>query len=224
MANYAAAIAPSAFLRDVYLRNAFPAPLHLSHFGVDIDRAPKPASLDPAHVRLGYVGQLASHKGVHILLEALRRSGARNVGLTIWGDETQDPSYSARLRSMTEGLDVRFAGTVEREALAALFAGIDALVIPSVWYENSPLILLQALATHTPVLVSDVQGLTEFIDPGRSGIAFPRGDAGALAQIIAALSAAPERLAEMSRQTEFSRTPADMADDVLALYARHGSP
>ena len=41
---------------------------------------------------------------------------------------------------------------------------------------------------------------------------------------MAALSAAPERLAEMSRQTEFSRTPADMADDVLALYARHGSP
>jgi len=219
LANYKVAIAPTTFLRDAYARNGFPAPLQVSHFGIDIDRSAKPPSADPGFVRLGYVGQLAPHKGVDVLLRALGMSDRRNVRLTIWGDETQDPAYSARLRTLSSGLDVRFAGTVGREALAALFGEIDALVIPSVWYENSPLILLQALATHTPVIVSDVQGLTEFIDPHVSGIAFPRGDASALAAILDSLANEPGTLAAMSATTAYPRSIQAMADDVLALYS-----
>jgi hypothetical protein len=51
------AIAPSAFLRDAYARNNFPAPLALSHFGVEIDRSPKPPSPDPEVVRLASLGR-----------------------------------------------------------------------------------------------------------------------------------------------------------------------
>jgi glycosyltransferase involved in cell wall biosynthesis len=223
LAHYAGAIAPTRFLRDAYAGNGFPAPLHVSHFGIDIDRAAKPASGEPGIVRLGYVGQLAAHKGVDVLLRGIRSAERKNIRLTIWGDEGQDPAYAAQLRSLAAGLDVRFAGTVPREALAGVMAGIDALAIPSVWYENSPLILLQALATHTPVIVSDVQGLTEFIAPGRSGIAFPRGSAGALAGILAELAADPGALLRMSADTEYPRTSADMARDALALYKQPGS-
>lgn len=223
LAHYAGAIAPSAFLHDAYSKNGFPAPLHLSHFGVDIDRSPKPTSPEPSTVRLGYVGQLAAHKGVDVLLQALRAANRPNIRLTIWGDEGQDPAYSAKLRTLAEGLDVRFAGTVPREVLPDVMAGIDALAIPSVWYENSPLILLQALATHTPVIVSDVQGLTEFIQEGRSGFAFPRGDAAALTAILTRLAAEPSILPRLSLQTEFPRTSRDMALDVLSLYRQLGS-
>jgi glycosyltransferase involved in cell wall biosynthesis len=218
LARYAGAIAPSRFLHDAYRSNGFPAPLHVSHFGVDIERELKPASPDPGRVRLGYVGQLASHKGVDVLLSALKAAGRPNIDLTIWGDESQDPGHAAHLRALSAGLNVRFAGTVAREALAGVLAGIDALAIPSVWYENSPLILLQALATHTPVIVSDVQGLTEFIAPGRSGLTFPRGDAAALGQILCDLSADTGRLARMSHDTAYPRTSRDMAMDVLEIY------
>ena len=75
----------------------------------------------------GVVPEIASRHALEaidiVYLEALRKAAAGNVQLTIWGDETQDPAYAAGLRSMAEGLDVRFAGTVAREGLAAAPVG-----------------------------------------------------------------------------------------------------
>jgi glycosyltransferase involved in cell wall biosynthesis len=222
LAGYREAIAPSSFLRDAYAANGFPAPLRLSHFGIDIDRAPKPPPADPKALRLGYIGQLAPHKGVDLLLGALRRAGSPHLALRIWGDEKQDAAYAARLRALAAGQKVSFEGTFMPERLAAVLAELDLLVIPSTWYENSPLILLQALATHTPVVVSDVQGLSEFVDPGRSGFTVARGEEGALAALLARLAATPGEVHAMTATTAYPRSAADMVRDVAAMYAAHG--
>jgi glycosyltransferase involved in cell wall biosynthesis len=71
MEVYREAIAPTLFLKGAYERNGFPAPLRLSHFGIEINRAPKPARHDAGAVRLGFIGQLSPHKGAHLLVEAL---------------------------------------------------------------------------------------------------------------------------------------------------------
>jgi glycosyltransferase involved in cell wall biosynthesis len=212
------AIAPSSFLERAYQANGFSRPLRLSRFGIDIGRAPKPAT-DSPKTRLGFVGQIASHKGIHVLLEAMRAARRPNLGLTIWGDATIDRAYHARLVALANGLDVTFAGTVPAAELPRVFAGLDALVIPSTWYENSPLILLQSLATHTPVIASDVAGLTEFFEDGVSGFAFPRGDAGALAALIGRLADAPDTLRAMTATTAYDRGTADMVRDVVSLYS-----
>lgn len=222
LATYREAIAPSSFLRDAYAANGFPAPLRLSHFGIDIDRRAKPPSADPGALRLGYIGQLAAHKGVDILLQALKAAAAPNLSLGIWGDERQDAAFAARLRALSAGQPVRFEGTFPPDRMADVMAGLDLLVIPSTWYENSPLILLQALATHTPVIVSDVAGLTEFIEPEVSGFAVPRGDIGALAARLRRLAAQPGAAQAMAARTAYPRTVADMAADVLAMYGAHG--
>jgi glycosyltransferase involved in cell wall biosynthesis len=219
LAKIHAAVAPSAFLKQAYVANGFPRPLELSHFGIDIDRSAKPAS-DAPKLRLGFVGQIAPHKGIHVLLEAMRAAARPNLALTIWGDVSIDRAYHARLRALAEGLDATFAGTVPASALPGVFAGIDALVIPSTWYENSPLILLQSLATHTPVIASDVLGLTEFFRDGVSGFAFPRGDVGALSALLARLADAPERVRAMSATTEYARGSADMVNDLVSIYDR----
>jgi len=218
---YREAIAPSTFLRDAYAANGFPAPLRLSHFGIDIDRRAKPPPADRTALRLGYIGQLAPHKGVDILLDALARAAAPSLSLRIWGDEAQDPAHARRLRALAAGQAVAFEGTFAPDRLADLMADIDLLVIPSTWYENSPLILLQALATHTPVVVSDVAGLTEFIDEGRTGYAVKRGDAAALAGLLGRLAAAPDGVHAMSRATHYARRVRDMAADVVAMYGSH---
>ncbi|MGH6820344.1 MAG: glycosyltransferase, partial [Methylocella sp.] len=141
MEVYREAIAPTLFLKGAYESNGFPAPLRLSHFGIEIDRAPKPARRDCGAVRLGFIGQLTPHKGSHLLVEALRASGRANLSLILWGPQDQDPAYYAKLRRLAEGLQVKFPGILPRAELAEAFGTLDYLAIPSTWYENSPLIL-----------------------------------------------------------------------------------
>ncbi|VFU08121.1 glycosyltransferase [Methylocella tundrae] len=221
MGVYCEAIAPTLFLKRAYEANAFPAPMHISHFGVEIDRSPKPARARGDSVRLGFIGQLFPHKGAHLLLDSLRASGRQNLSLQIWGPDDQDPAYYATLRQKAEGLPVRFQGTLPRQELAGALAGLDYLVIPSTWYENSPLVLLQALATHTPVIISDVLGMTEFVQDGRNGFHFSRGDVASLTAVLHKVADDPELAARLSAATSYDRAPADMAKDVLAMYRAH---
>lgn len=212
------AVAPSQFLKQAFEQNNFPVPLVLSHFGVDIDRAAKPKPENPHQVRIGYIGQLAAHKGVHILLDALRAAQRDNLGLTIWGPHDQDETYYRMLQEKSRGLGVRFAGTFPPERLVEIMREIDVLAIPSTWYENSPLILLQALATHTPVIVSDVLGLTEFVTHGRNGFHFERGSLAALTTVLRQVADRKGWAQTAAEQTSYPRTSRDMVDDLLVVY------
>jgi len=219
-ARYDAMIAPTQFLRDAYVRNGFaPERLHLSRFGVDIDRAAKPARDPAAPLVVGYAGQIAPHKGVELLVGAARTLAPGCVRLKIHGPETQDPAYMQRLRALA-GPETEFLGTFAPERMAEIMRGLDLLAIPSTWYENSPLVLLYALATHTPVVVADVQGLTEFVTPGRNGWSFARGDGAALAALLGRLAAEPARVRAASATTAYERTTRTMAAEVAELYAR----
>lgn len=122
------------------------------------------------------------------------------------------------LRGLADGRHVSFLGTFLSEKMADVLRDMDLMVIPSRWYENSPLVLLNALATHTPVLVSDVAGMTEFLEPGRNGYAFERGNADDLARQLAGLVSAPEDLYAMARTTHYDKTTDQMAEETLALY------
>ncbi|MEJ0095248.1 MAG: glycosyltransferase [Methylocella sp.] len=222
MGVYSEAIAPTLFLKRAYESNGFPSRMHISHFGIDIDRSAKPSRKNGDGVRLGFIGQLFPHKGAHLLLDALCDSKRANLSLTVWGPSDQDPAYYALLRQKAEGLPVTFAGTLPRAELARAFADLDYLVIPSTWYENSPLILLQALATHTPVIISDVLGMTEFVEDGVNGFHFLRGEATSLTAVLQKVADDPSIASSMSAATSYDRMPADMALDLLAMYGAHG--
>lgn len=216
---YWTAIAPSKFLEKAYLHNGFKKPLYLQNFGVDIDRSEKPDRGDTA-VRIGYIGQLAAHKGVDILVNAFRH--IENSELHVYGPEDQDKAYCENLHQSADNCisEVTFHGTFLPEKMSEIMRDLDFLVIPSTWYENSPLVLLYALATHTPAIVSDVEGMTEFVKDGENGFVFPMGDTTKLASILTALSEAPAISRKMSDTTYYQRTTADMAEDVLSLYQR----
>src|SRR4030095_2474597 len=96
----------------------------------------------------------------------------------------QDPGYAAALERRASGLPVRFMGTFAPEHMREVMDDLDVLAIPSRWYENSPLVLLNALASHTPVIVSDVEGMTEFVKDGVNGYTFARGSVGSLAAVL----------------------------------------
>lgn len=219
--GYKAAVAPTRFLRSAYEANGVRVPMHNIWFGVDVDRSPKPRRESSHRPVIGYIGQIAPHKGTDLLVEAFSRLPRGSAELHVWGPFDQDPAYMESLRTLADGHEVRFLGTFAKEREADILRTMDVLVIPSRWYENSPLVLLSALASHTPVVVSDVAGLTEFIEPGRSGRAFERGSADALHAVLADMLSHRDTLSALSETTSFARDTRTMALDTLKIYETH---
>lgn len=216
--TYKGAVAPTRFLKKAYVSNGISTPMKDIWFGVDIDRTPKPKRPEIYRPVIGFIGQIAPHKGTDLLLKAFQRLPRGSAELRIYGPADQDPEYMSTLQALGEGRLVSFKGTFPAEKMAEVLHEMDLLVIPSRWYENSPLVLLNALATHTPVLVSDVEGMTEFLEPGRNGFAFKRGSVDDLTQHLRQLIDDPEALFALSRTTNYERTTHLMAEETLAIY------
>ncbi|MGA2550123.1 MAG: glycosyltransferase family 4 protein [Burkholderiaceae bacterium] len=216
--SYRGLITPTRFLRESYAQNGFDEPMHNIWFGTDIDRAAKPARLPGDALRIGFIGQLAHHKGIDLLIEAFARLPRSAAELRIFGPTDDRPAYVQSLRDLASGLPVQFLGTFSPGETKAIMDTLDLLVIPSRWYENSPLVLLNALATHTPVVVSDVAGMTEFLEPDRNGVTFARSDADSLEWALRRFVDGELDTRAMSLTTGFIRTTASVAQEVQAIY------
>lgn len=217
---YSAAIAPTSFLRKAYEANGITVPLHLMHFGVDISRLPRPLPKSDAPVRFGYIGQIAPHKGTDLLMQAYARLPAGSAELFIYGSESNEKAYLSSLADHVFPNPVYFKGTFPQDRLAEVLQELDCLVIPSRWHENSPLVLLNSLATHTPVIVSEVEGMTEFVQNGQNGFVFKRGNVEDLHQIMHRLVNEPQILQHISDHAEYPRSTREMTEDVIRLYQR----
>lgn len=217
--HYKGAVAPTAFLKKAYEKNGIIVPMTKLWFGIDIDRQTKPVRCDDHVPVIGYIGQIAPHKGTDLIIEAFKRLPKNSAVLKIYGPTNQSVSYMEELREMSDGVEgISFMGTFEQSLTANIFREMDLFVIPSRWYENSPLVLLNSLATHTPVLVSDVEGMTEFLNEGENGYCFKRGDANDLAEKLARVLQTPGLLRKLSLTTEYLRTTEVMAKDTFNLY------
>lgn len=127
-----------------------------------------------------YAGRLAREKGVDTLLEAWRPSLGR---LLIAGSGPEEPQLRA---SAPPG--VEFIGAVEPARLNEVMANARALVVPSIWFETSGRVIMEAAATGVPVVASRIGGIPEAVDDGRSGILVAPRDAEALGDALARLT------------------------------------
>lgn len=173
-------ITASPFVRDVHVANGVAAPIKVQPYGHDLSWLAGYAGKAPTEViRIGFIGQLLPSKGVHLLLQAacsLQDSIGDKYRLLVYGNLEKIPEYGARLRSLAAGLDsVRFCGTYAHDESADVFAQIDVLVVPSLWYDF-PLVIHEAFATGTPVIATDLGGMAEAVTNEVSGLLFERGD------------------------------------------------
>lgn len=216
---YRAVIAPTRFLCSAYEKNGLTkAPIHQINFGVDLDRKPKPIPPSSTPIRFGFIGQLAPHKGTALLVEAFCRLPTGNCELHIYGAEDQSPEYTQTMKTRCTNFAVFFRGTFPSGQMRQVLDEVDILVIPSTWYENSPLVLLHALASHTPVIVSDVEGLTEFLDQGKNGLDFERGSIDDLERVMRKILANPDSSRQLSLTTNYVKTTKSMTEEVVKIY------
>lgn len=220
-------LAPTGFVRDRALEFGVSAgKLLVSPFG--IVGAPTQPRAAGARRRVGYIGTLAPHKGVHVLVDAFRGTEDPDVTLDVYGSLTIQPSYVAALR-LAAGPDprIRFHGAFPEGEQARAHAGLDVLVVPSLWWENSPLTILEALARGTPVIASGTGGVPEIVADGTTGLVVPPGDVEALRRALLDVTAG-RRLGEALPALRL-RTVEEGARDLIGhceriLGARLGVP
>jgi glycosyltransferase involved in cell wall biosynthesis len=151
-----------------------------------LPRVPREAG---APFRLLFLGNLVERKGVTDLLHALAlpETQGLHLRLTLAGGGGVE-SYRAMAGGLGISAKVRFTGWVDQDAARRLLAESDALVLPS-HDEGLPLVVLEALGSHVPVICSPVGAIPEVLRDGDTALLVPSGDRPALASAIRRLAA-----------------------------------
>lgn len=217
-------IAPTRLNRDLLIRNGVdPRLVTLSHYGMDVsDILTAPRSPEnPATLRVGYIGSLARHKGVDTLIQAFKDlpRSLKLAELKIYGSRSRDPAYSRELEDMAgDDRRIKFEGTFEGEKLGWVFSEIDVLVVPSRWYENTPLVVYSAFASGTPVVATDIGGLSEAIEPERDGLLFKMDNAPDLSAKLLRFLLEPELIGKLRSGMGPVKTSAKSVDELEIIY------
>lgn len=178
-------VSPSKFLAEIFLKEMDNLQIHVNNHGMRysyIRQNSKVYSQDTPIV-FGFTGYVQYHKGVHVLINAFTKIENDDAKLFIFGPG--DAIYLENIQEIAKGdKRIMFKGPFQPEQLAEIFQEIDVLVTPSIWYENYPLVLHEALASNVPVIASDLGGMSEKIKSGFNGLTFNPGDAEDLQQKI----------------------------------------
>lgn len=158
---------------------------------VDVEQAPE-------QERTGFlfVGRLSQEKGIDVLLSALRKlqeSDQHKIQVAVAGDGplADEVKQSAPL--------VKPLGSLKTEEVREWMSSSSALILPSVWYEGFPMVIVEAYACGLPIIASRIGALAELIEDGVTGLLFNPGDADDLANKIQWASQHPEKIKEMGR-------------------------
>lgn len=219
-------IAPSRFLAERYIAWGLPAArVHVMENVIgDATPAPAAAPRDDGMLRVGFFGQVSFLKGTQVLFDAaaiLEEDGVNNVAINIHGDHTTQPEefreeFMAGLAKA--GRNVRFHGPYDNARVDALMRAQDVVVVPSIWWENSPVVIQEARRNRVPVICSDIGGMAEKVQPGVDGWHIAAGSAPELAALLRNLAAAPERLAAMRASIRPPVSRREAVAEHLALY------
>jgi glycosyltransferase involved in cell wall biosynthesis len=190
-------VAPSAALGADYQRFGLSADkLEVSDYGfARLERLPR--SQGGGRLRIGFVGTLVWHKGVHVLLEASRRLPPERFEVKVFGDVNTFPDYTATLRGLAEGLPAKFMGAFDNAEASAVYADIDVLVVPSLWPENSPLVIHEAFMAGVPVVGARQGGIPGLVTHNVNGLLYDAFSPSALAAALQALIDDPSRLGRL---------------------------
>lgn len=166
-------------------------------------------------LRLGFLGRVIPVKGIGVLLRAFRQVSG-HAELHVHGALQGQGEFLAALGG--HDARIRFHGSYENDAVPGLLARLDAVVVPSLWRENSPLVIHEARLAGLPVMATDAGGMAELVRDGQDGYLFPMGDEAALARLLQDVVDDPARLGRLAVDGSAVRDIADDAAGCLAHY------
>jgi glycosyltransferase involved in cell wall biosynthesis len=204
-------ITPSKYLAGAYIEAGFPADLfEVVSNGIDLDSVSSSAKEKSPDGKVHFLSSayLGEHKGMFVLLEALKLlakepalAGRWHVTIVGDGDLRERMTDILRANRLTE--NVTMAGRLPRQEVLALFPGSAVTVLASIWPENEPVSMLEAIASGTAQLATRLGGNVELVDDERSGLLVTPGDA---VELAVAMRRYIEEPALAVRHGDYNRT------------------
>ena len=210
-------LAPTHTLAAV-LRNAgLPCPVEVLSCGIEERGLEAVPAAPTTPLSLGFVGTLAPHKGLDVLLAALE--GQSGFALRVFGT-TDDPQRLHEVRTRIERVGGELIGAYEPSAIAEAFSRFAVLVMPSRWPEVAPFVLLEARAARRAIVASAVGGVSELVVDGREALLVPPSDALALRAALLRLRDEPDLVTQMASRCVAPASIQHEAGACLELMAR----
>jgi glycosyltransferase involved in cell wall biosynthesis len=226
-------VAPSRMLAANYRRAGLDgARIEVMSAGIDLDSIEPRRRQPPSTVRFLCSAHLGDHKGVRQLAEALRllwgRQDLRNRWeIKIAGHGALRPFLSNAIMAAGMEASVKLLGHVKRAELLSHLDKSDVSILPSIWPENEPVSVLEAIASGAALIASRVGGVPDLIEHGVNGLLYEARDPDALAAAMAELIISPERITIFSGVNLDRRKRIDeraTGEKLIALYERPEPP
>lgn len=214
--------APTDFMRRLLIKyGVAKEKIDVVSFGIDVVK-PAEARLHYCRsrpLRVAFIGTLAPHKGAHILIDAFNRLPGGAAELKLYGRTDDFPDYIRRLESSV-GSDrsFDFCGVFPNSEISKIIADVDVLVVPSLWYENTPLVVHSAQSGRCPVIASDLPGLSEVISHDDNGLLFKPGDPTDLARQLQRIICEDGLLDKLSAHARMPKSIEVYVDELLTLW------
>jgi len=192
-------VSPSQFVIDKLTSNGlFENVKHKKiPLGIELNRNQK-VEKNYSPVDILYAGNLGEHKGVHILLNAFMQIKNDNIRLHIVGKGDCEEKLKIMVKNDNR---IIFHGFLEGKKLSQMYERANLTVVPSIWYDNSPMVIYESFSCRTPVIGSKIGGIPELIEDGFNGYLFEAGNVNELQQLLENLIDSPETLKKLEQGT-----------------------
>jgi glycosyltransferase involved in cell wall biosynthesis len=193
-------------------------------YGLDLsafEEVPPRPSGEPVR-KFAYLGTLIPSKGVEDVIRAFKKMKTPGCSLHVYGEAVPYHGmvdYDKRLAELARSADVSFYGAYQPEDLPRVLSRIDAVVMPSRWYESYGITIREAFRAGRPVIVSDIGAFSEAVEDTVNGLKFPPGDVFALADAMDRLASDPGLAERLAAQGGPIESLPDHAKKLLEIYS-----
>lgn len=227
-------ISPSHFLAKRYIAWGLPAErMEVVENGMKpLAQPARPMPPVANGLVFGFFGQISRLKGIPVIAQAAQQI-ARNphfdapLRIEIHGDASNQPAEIKADLSPPEGEQrslITLCGPYQNSNVHNLMQGCHAVLVPSVWWENSPLVIQEAFLNRRPVICSDIGGMAEKIRHGLDGFHFRAGSNSDLAGLLMSLAQEPDRLLALQDTLVVPPTLAETVGSTIGLYRKLLAP
>lgn len=216
-------LSPSRYLIDKFISfGILREKIRFSRYGLNGDLFGNIKKTKSEKIRFAFVGTLLPAKGLHVLIEAFNRIKHTNAGLKIYGEMRGYGGfeyYLPYLKRIVKNKDIEFVGGFEHQRIGDVFREIDILIVPSLWQENSPIVIEEALLSGTGVIASRIGGIPELIDDGVNGLLFNPGDVAGLQGKIEEIIKHPDWIRKFGDSRDKIKDIKDEAREIELIYS-----
>ncbi|MFH7928361.1 glycosyltransferase [Enterobacter roggenkampii] len=215
-------VSPNRFMSELFIKYGVSSSIiYEKSFGIDFNEGITEAKYKrwtkDRPLQIGFIGTLAPHKGCDVAIKAVNLLPDNFASLTIFGSGDEFPDYVKELHSLAAGKgNIYFKGVFPNNKIFSVLDEFDVLVVPSVWFENTPLVIYSAQAANCPVIGSNLPGISAVITHNINGLLFEAGNYKDLYEKIKSLIDAD--LTSLSLGSVRPKTSCQYVDDIYDIW------